>query len=181
MNIKKRLILLGKSGSGKSYLMRKIIDKGFRPGLKCTTRPIRKFEKQGVDYNFISENIFLELKDNNNLLTSQEFIVTPEGKEPETWYYGITNDEFDSSQAFIMTIGEFYKLTTKQRSQCFVIYLDIDRITRESRLFKRNDKNDSIIRRMDADEIDFLDFDDYDLKIVEPDFNVEEIFSKMII
>ena len=41
-----KLLIIGKSGSGKDYLLRKISEKGLKAGIKCTTRPIRKFEKQ---------------------------------------------------------------------------------------------------------------------------------------
>ena len=51
---------------------------------------------------------------------------------------------------------------------CFVVYLDIDRSVRESRLLGRQDKNDSITRRLDADDIDFQSYNDYDLKITDP-------------
>jgi hypothetical protein len=39
--------------------------------------------------------------------------------------------------------------------------------------------NDSIKRRLDADEIDFSGFKDYDLKITDPEFEVEMVLSLM--
>ena len=32
-----KIILLGKSGSGKDFLMRKLVEKGLEPGIKWTT------------------------------------------------------------------------------------------------------------------------------------------------
>jgi hypothetical protein len=49
----------------------------------------------------------------------------------------------------------------------------------KKRIIKRNDNNDSVIRRLDADDIDFLGFKDYDLKITDPEFDVESIISLM--
>ena len=159
--------------------MRKLVERGLKPCLKWTTRPPRKFEQQGITYNFVSQSDFLESINENKFLAYQKFEVTPEGKDPETWYYGITQEEFEQSQVFIMTPGEFKNLTPEQRKGCFVVYLDISRQVRESRLFKREDKNDSIKRRLDADEEDFKNLTDYDLKIREPEFTADDVYELM--
>jgi guanylate kinase len=176
---KEKLILLGKSGSGKDYLMRKLVEKGLKGCLKMTTRPQRKFEKQGITYNFVNDNQFTKLIKENKFLAYQTFNVTPEGRQPEIWQYGVTLEEFNESQLFIMTPGEFSNIDEDTRKKCFVVYLDIDRSVRESRLFRREDRNDSIIRRLDADEIDFKDFRDYDLRITDPEFTVDDIYDLM--
>lgn len=179
MDKREKVIILGKSGSGKDFLMKKLVEKGLKPCLKWTTRPPRKFEQQGITYNFVNQSDFLESINENKFLAYQKFEVTPEGKDPETWYYGITQEEFEQSQVFIMTPGEFKNLTPEQRKGCFVVYLDISRQVRESRLFKREDKNDSIKRRLDADEEDFKNLTDYDLKIREPEFTADDVYELM--
>lgn len=176
---KEKLVITGKSGSGKNFLERKLLEKGLKPCLKWTTRPPRKFEKQGITYNFVTDSQFLESVNENKFLAYQTFEVTPENSDPQIWYYGITNQEFNESQIFIMTPGEFKCISPEQRKKCFVVYLDIDRKVRESRLFKREDKNDSISRRIDADEIDFKDFTDWDLKITDPDFHPDDVYDLM--
>jgi len=174
-----KVIILGKSGSGKDYLMRKLVERGLKGCLKWTTRPQRKNEQQGITYNFVSDGIFTESINENKFLAYQTFYVTPEGKDPETWYYGITLEEFNESQVFIMTPGEFSNLTPEMRKGCFVVYLDIDRNIRESRLLGRQDKNDSITRRLDADDIDFQSYNDYDLKITDPEFSSDDVYDLM--
>jgi guanylate kinase len=176
---KEKLIILGKSGSGKDYLMRKLVEKGLKGCLKMTTRPQRKFEKQGITYNFVNDNQFTELIKENKFLAYQTFHVTPEGRNPETWYYGVTLEEFNESQVFIMTPGEFSNIDEDTRKKCFVVYLDIDRSVRESRLFRRKDKNDSITRRLDADDVDFSEYNDYDLKITDPEFTADDVYDLM--
>lgn len=176
---REKLIILGKSGSGKDFLMRKLIEKGLKPGLKMTTRPKRKFETHGITYDFITESTFLEKVNLNEFLCFQKFEVTPENRDPETWYYGLTKEEFNQSQVFIMTPGEFSNIDLETRKGCFVVYLDIDRTVRESRLFRRKDKNDSIKRRLDADELDFSNFSDYDLKVTDPDFTADDVYDLM--
>lgn len=176
---REKLIILGQSGSGKDFLLRKLVEKGLKPCLKWTTRPSRKFEQQGITYNFVNDSEFTQFINEDKFIAYQKFNVTPENKETETWYYGVTKEEFENSQVLIMTPGEFENITPEQRKKCFVVYLDIDRIIRESRLFKREDKNDSIRRRLDADEQDFKDFNDYDLKVRDPEFTAEDVYDLM--
>ena len=180
MSVKhEKIIILGKSGSGKDFLMRKLVEKGLSAGLKTTTRPKRKFEQQGITYDFISSDKFRNLIKENKFFAYQEFIVTPENSDPEKWYYGLTKEEFEKGQVFIMTPGEYKNLSDIDRKRCFVVYLDIDRKVRESRLFRREDKNDSISRRLDSDDIDFQSLSDYDLKITDPEFTADEVYDLM--
>jgi guanylate kinase len=179
MEKSEKIILLGKSGSGKDFLMRKLVEKGLKSGVKMTTRPKRRNEIDGVTYDFINESIFNDKIINNEFLIYQSFNVTPEDREPEVWYYGLTKEEFEESQIFIMTPGEFENISDEIREECFVIYLDISRDVRESRLYRREDKNDSIKRRLDSDEIDFKNFTNYDLRITDPDFNADDIYNLM--
>ena len=139
---------------------------------KVTTRPKRKNEVEGVNYYFKTLNQFESL----DLLVSQDFF----NDKGELWKYGILKEDFNNSQAFILTPGEVRQLTPEVRKNCFVVFLDIERSIRESRISNRQDHNDSIKRRLDADEIDFKDFKDYDLKITDPEFDVDSILSLMV-
>lgn len=178
-NKKEKTILLGKSGSGKDFLMRKLVEKGLRGCLKMTSRPPRKHEIQWITYDFVAECTFLDKIKKEEFLCYQKFEVTPEGRDPENWYYGITKQEFQDSQVFIMTPGEFESIDPELRKGCFVVYLDISRDVREKRLIRREDKNDSITRRLDSDEIDFRDFKDYDLRVTDPEFSADDIYDLM--
>lgn len=178
---KEKLIILGKSGSGKNFLSEKLIEKGLNSTPKITTRPMRVGEIDGRDYIFVSDETFKDLLDNNKLLTYQFFTVTPQNSEPVVWYYGITKESFEKSQIFIMTPGEYSHINWNEykKSDFFVVYLDIDRDIREKRLMARDDRNDSIKRRLDADDIDFSNFYDYDLKVTDPEFTYEDIWDLM--
>jgi guanylate kinase len=174
-----KLIILGQSGSGKDFLMRKIVKKDLIGCLKTTTRPKRDHEAQGITYDFVTDTSFKEKIDNDEMLCYQTFNVTPTDRDPETWYYGITKTEFERAQVFIMTPGEFTCIDPMTRKKCFVVYLDIDRDIRESRILRRSDKNDSVKRRLDADEEDFKGFGDYDLRVTDPDFTAEDVYDLM--
>jgi guanylate kinase len=167
-----KLLICGHSGSGKDFLLRQLKEKGLKASIKVTTRPKRKNEIEGVNYYFKTLNQFESL----DLLVSQDFF----NDKGELWKYGILKEDFNNSQAFILTPDEVRQLTPEVRKNCFVVFLDIDRSIRESRISNRQDQNDSIKRRLDADEIDFKNFTDYDLKITDPEFDVDSILSLMI-
>lgn len=165
-------IILGQSGSGKSYLVNGLIELGEKYSPKVTTRPMREGEKNGVDYNFLSNSEFEKLLNAGEIKVYQTFLING-----NTWYYGITKENYDNNNVFIMTPAEFSVLTEEERKGCFVIYLDIDEVTRRIRLQSRNDNNDSIERRIAADKEDFKNFKDYDLKLTDPEFEVEMVHS----
>lgn len=178
---KEKIIILGKSGSGKNYLMDGLKALNLKPCVKLTTRPIRNGEVDGVDYFFISKEDFFSKLDMNELLVYQEFLVKPLNAEEQIWYYGIPKDEFEKSNVVILTPKEYYNIYSKyNRSDFFVVYLDIDRLIRKKRIFNRNDSNDSIERRLDADDHDFNIFVDYDLRITDPDFSASDVYSLVV-
>lgn len=171
-----KLIICGKSASGKNFLLNEMVNtKKMKAGIKTTTRPPRLNEENGIDYNFLSKEEF----DDQNLIVKESFYVEPKDSDPTYYHYGYSEKEFESSQVFIMTPGEIEMLPESIRKECFVVYLDIPHDIRESRLISRDDNNDSIRRRMRGDDKDFKDFEDYDLRIGDPDFSSEMVYDLM--
>ena len=166
-----KLIIIGKSGAGKDYLLRELMKEGLRASIKVTTRPQRSQEEDGVNYKFSTNALFEKM----DLIVKQDFT----NDKGDLWKYGILKEDFDNSQVFIMTPGELSQIDETTRKSCFVVYLDISREVREYRILDRNDQNDSVKRRLDADDIDFKNYLDYDLKITDPDFDVETVLSLM--
>lgn len=169
-----KIIILGQSGSGKDFLLKQLINMGLKYLPKFTTRPKREFETEGVEYNFISTEYFNELKKEDKILVSQEFPIGG-----DIWYYGITKESYENSQLFIMTPYELSQLSQEINQNCFKVFLNIDEDIRRSRITKRNDKNDSVERRLAADRKDFENFKDYDLGISDPDFEAEWVYDLM--
>lgn len=176
-----KVIILGQTGSGKDHLLKGLIEKGLIPCIKTTTRPIRANETNGVNYNFIDNASFIDNIEKNEFKSYQKFNIISSDGVKGVWYYGITNEEFKKSQVLIMTPEEYENInfTKEQRNNLFVVYLDISSEIRKSRLLKRDDKNDSIKRRMDSDEIDFMNFNDFDLKITDPEFEPIDVYDLM--
>lgn len=169
-----KLIIVGKSGSGKDFLQRELIKKGLTYEPKITTRPKRICEKDGVEYWFKTNEEYQELENNGKIFTYQTFHI-----KDQTWNYAITHDTFESSQLFIMTPHEVAQIDPVTRKRCFVVFLDIDREIRKQRVLKRKDMNDSVERRFAADDIDFQGFTDYDMQVTDHEFEVDLIYDLM--
>ena len=53
------IVLVGRSGSGKTYIAKQLVDKhGFEKVVTYTTRPKRKNEINNIDYNFVNNENF---------------------------------------------------------------------------------------------------------------------------
>lgn len=148
----KRIIIVGKGGSGKDHLRKIMEGLGFNYCRSYTTRPIREGEENGKDYFFIDEKDIPKEKD---LYESVYF---------NGWFYGTPKKEFNKSNLFIMTPKGISSLKEEHRKSSIVILIDADEESRRSRLLERRDADD-VERRIKADEEDFKDFFDFDLTI----------------
>lgn len=173
MDKSEKLIIVGASGSGKDYLLRGLISKNLKYNPKLTTRPKRLLEKEGIDYNFIDKPKFEKLIESNEIKVYQHITDLD-------WYYAITSENFNNNQLFIMTPHEISTIEIEDRKKCFIVYLDIEEEVRRSRISRRNDNNDSVERRINSDREDFKNFRDYDLRITDPDFDVDMIYELMM-
>lgn len=156
---KTRIVLVGRGGSGKDYLRKRMIARGLTPSISYTSRPPREGEQEGVDY-FYRSTIFFE----SNKDKFYELIVF------NGWYYGTLREQFDNDDVFIMTPSGVNHIKPEDRNSCFIIYLNPPKEIIRERLEARNGMKDSVDRRMAADDADFLDFTDYDLMITNPYF-----------
>lgn len=161
MNNHKRIILVGKAASGKDHLRKKFESKGFKYAVSYTTRPPREGEVDGKDYIFISDETANKMVHDGLFYEYVYF---------NGWLYGTTNQQFYSDDLFIMTPAGISHIKPEDRLKSFIIYTDIEMSIRMTRLANRNMPGDSMDRRIKADELDFTNFNDYDLRITNPDF-----------
>jgi guanylate kinase len=168
----RRIILVGKGGSGKDYARKILVEKeGFRYCVSHTTRPPRNDEIEGKDYYFISDEKSAEMANNDEFYEYVKF---------NGWVYGTSNSEFYSSNLFIMTPSGISKIKKEDRKESYIFFLDIDLDVRKDRLNKRNDA-DKAERRLLTDYSDFLNFKDYDYSTNDPNFNIELFNLKSMI
>ena len=158
MNNKKRLIIVGKGGSGKDHLRKMLQESGFKYCISHTTRPIREGEENGKDYWFIESSRLVSMAD--------DFY---EAVFFNSWFYGTSLNEFYTANLFIMTPKGVEKLKPEDREESTILYLNIDEEIRKSRLESRRDADD-VKRRLEADFADFKDFTDFDFEIKDSNF-----------
>ena len=154
----KKIIIVGPGGSGKDYLRRIMVDRGFTYGVSHTSRPPREGEEEGKDYYFRDIKFF---EDNQDMfLELQTF---------NGWKYGISKNEFEEKDIFILSPAGLRSISKEIREKSFVIYVNPGSEIRLERLHARNDADD-VERRYIADIRDFFNFSDYDIMITNEDF-----------
>lgn len=156
-----RIAIVGKAASGKDLMKRRFVERGMKPSVSYTTRPPREGEVDGIDYNFITEETAREM------IKAGEFY---EYVEFNKWIYATSKKQFFDSDVLIMTPAGIAQLSTEDRKTTTIIYVDIDRLIRIERLNNRKMPGDSMYRRLDADELDFENFSDYDIRINNANF-----------
>ena len=151
----KIIILVGKSGSGKSLVLNKLVKNGYKRVVTNTTRPQRVNEIDSVDYNFLSQNQFFDLINNGNMIEYQKY-----NTEFGVWYYGssvenINLDKHDYVIVLTLDGAEAYK-NYFGAENCIVFYIDAPKSIREKRAQERGSFNkDEWERRAKTDNTDF--------------------------
>jgi guanylate kinase len=149
----KVIALVGKSGSGKDTIAKRLVenDDRFYLVVTSTTRPKRDYEKDGVDYHFITTEEFLSA----DMVEKASF---------NTWYYGTSYDNLDKDKYNVIVINPegLMKLEQDSRISLETTYLvktsDKERLMRQ--LSRENNPNvKEIVRRFSTDESDFEYFD----------------------
>jgi guanylate kinase len=156
-----KIALVGAATSGKDFLRKRLMNRGFKFGVSCTTRPPREGEVEGKDYYYLTNERF------NQLVESDQFV---EWQDFNGWRYGITKNEFEKCDVMILNAHAVNILPLEYRNRLFIIYIDIPEEVRRERLSARNDNSDSIDRRITADNEQFKDFLNFDCKITNENF-----------
>ncbi len=157
----KRIILVGKAASGKDNLRKRFESRGFKYAVSYTTRPPREGEIDGKDYIFLTDEEAKVLIESGFFY---EYVIF------NGWVYGTSVTQFHTDDLFIMTPAGISHIKPEDRVSSFIIYIDIYLFIRKKRLADRMMPGDSMDRRIEADELDFMGFNDYDLRITNEDF-----------
>lgn len=165
----RRIIIAGKGGSGKDYLVKLLRQDGLVYSVSHTSRPKRSGEIDGVDYYFSDYEECIRMANSGKFYEYVEF---------NNWFYGTSLDEFYRANLFIMTPSGIKKLNPDDRKDSLIIYIDIDEDTLRGRLSQRGDA-DNVERRISADREDFKNFSDFDCIIKNPNFTLDEVREKI--
>lgn len=159
----KIVYIMGKSSTGKDTIFKNLIndkDFDFKTIVSYTTRPIRESEKEGVEYHFVDEKRFCQLKDEGKIVEERSY-DTCHG----LWrYFTVDDGQFDLKEGNYITIGtlESYKEVRKYfgKDQVIPVLIELDDGTRLQRALNREKKQDhpkyeEMCRRFLADAKDF--------------------------
>lgn len=175
------IIIIGKSGSGKSTVVDELTKLGYKKVLTDTTRPMRPGEVQGVDYNFLSQEEF-DLNKENGVYAEDVVYNASFGQVS----YGSRKEDYLNSDDKSVIILNPYGLLMADENDClnhvFKVYL---RLTDElilERLSKRGDSMKEVQRRLLTDEVDFANMESHcDLVIDITKDMTPEYVAKLIL
>ena len=156
-----KIILVGKAAAGKDYFRARLAKKGFRGAVSHTTRKPRETETEGVDYYYTTDDKFMELVEDGQMLEYMDF---------KGWKYGMTRAEYEKSDVLIMSPDGLKLLPKEIKKECLIIYLDINPTTRLTRLILRNDQAYHPMSREIEDMKQFNEFTEFDLRVTNPEF-----------
>lgn len=151
------LAICGKSASGKDTLAKSLsasISSYYKTNfiISDTTRPRRRNEQNGVDYNFLSEKTFLK-----NIQDNKYFGYTVFRK----WYYGTNRNSVnnDAVNIGVFNVAGLERMIHLQHWYNIIpIYLDLNLEERLKRSYQREHKFKlEFLRRALVDERDFKD------------------------
>ncbi len=173
MNSKYKIIaLFGKSSAGKDHLQRWIVDNyDVNKMISCTTRPPRDYEKEGIDYFFLTNEEFAEKVLDGTMLEATEF---------RSWFYGTPLESLSEEK---INVGVFNPsgvacMLEDSRLEIYPVYVMASDKTRLMRSLNREETPDcaEICRRYFTDVEDFKDLDfDYVLYVNEDDSNLDKL------
>ncbi len=141
------IILVGPSASGKTEIAKILTTKyGFKKFVTSTTRAPRVNEINGLDYNFLTEDTFIKMRNNN------EFIETTFYNNN---YYGTEKKLIDDMTVLIVESNGLIAFKLSQYKNIYSYFLNADEIERTERMRKRGDSEEEIHKRIYHDRFKF--------------------------
>lgn len=158
----KIVYLMGKSSTGKDTIFKRLLADealGLKRIVPYTTRPVRNGERQGVEYFFVDEACFREMKAQGKVIEDREY-HTFHG----LWRYFTVDDGQIKPEGRYVMIGtlEGYRLLQAHygKEKLLPILIDLDDGIRLQRALdrekkQRHPKYEEMCRRFLADSADF--------------------------
>lgn len=141
------LILVGASATGKTEIVKKLVsDYGITKMVTYTTRDKRINEVDGIDYNFISVDEFLKLKEQGKFVETVCY---------NSNYYGTLKSDVKKDKVVILEPSGLESFYNEFPNQLMSIYIHTDKIVREKRMLERGDTIENINLRLAKDDAIF--------------------------
>ena len=170
------IIIVGKTGSGKSKTAKKLESKyGFKVIVTDTTRPIRDNEVDGVDYNFLTDEKFLELEKSGYYIETKSYNAAF-----GFCRYGTPKKVFEDNgenKVIVMSPNGVRDVYGKLDDNTEIVYLDVSDDIIIDRLRRRGDSMEEVYRRLLKDSKDFYNLEDYSslTLVVDKGMSVDDV------
>ncbi len=159
----KIFFLMGKSASGKDTIFKHLLERkelGLRNIVSYTTRPIRKKEKDGVEYHFCNEDDEAAFERSGKMIEKRIY----DTKLGRWAYFTVDDGQVDletSNYLVIGTLASYEKIAVYyNKDNVIPIYIEAEDFVRLERAIRREKKQASpkyeeVCRRFLADAADF--------------------------
>lgn len=144
-----KVIIIGRTGAGKSTLVKKFIELGYIPILEYYTRPPREGEVDGETYHFISNEQFLDMK-SKDLFAESIDLYTIYG----IWRCGALKSDFEGNDNRVVAMGpvQLKQILDAEIEDVFSIMIDTTVEDILSRTGARGDAREEVERRIREDD-----------------------------
>lgn len=149
------IVIMGKSLSGKSYLQKELVKRGFPKMITATTRPMRKGEVDGRDYYFVDKMA-------KDAIAPRKYHVV----NNQEWYYYLPKEEFikvssaNSVSTLILDLDGYLELERANEAAKNVkvlgLYLNVplkERLRRYLNTSRGQENGKEFVRRLYDDEM----------------------------
>ena len=156
------IAIIGESASGKSSIERALVNNNvnLKRVVSYTTRPIRKDETNGVDYNFVTKEKFEKLKEQN--FFAEEVVYN-------NWNYAASKESCKDNSVIVVEPHGLRQLKKIKDLDVISFYIKVPWQTRIKRLVDRGGDMMEIIRRIISDTGLFQGIEDEVSYVIEND------------
>lgn len=133
------IVVSGKSGAGKTELVKEVCKQmNLKRAVTYTTRPKRDGEVDGVDYNFVTEDVFNSLS-----LVAKETIYT---EDKGVWRYGLDPRDIKEKDIAILNPKGIFDLRNNNfiTDNIYDIEIRVHDLIRLQRIEKRKDNQTEV-------------------------------------
>lgn len=172
-------VLMGKSATGKDTIykeLKKSSRVSFHTIIPYTTRPMREGEQEGVEYYFVTEEQYREMKETGKVIEARDY-NTVHG----VWSYFMADDfqlEKDGDFLMINTLEGYAQICEHfGKEKVIPVYIQVEDGLRLSRALSREQQQEEpkyaeLCRRFLADQEDFSEYKLEELNITKRYENV---------
>lgn len=137
------IVLIGESASGKSSIEKMLATKyEYRKIISYTTRTPREHEIDGVDYHFIQEKDFFDLKKHGYFAETAIY---------NHWYYGTAKADYELHDLAVLTPYGLRQIKKIGHIPIVSFYIEVPRRERLIKMLQRGDNIDEACRRSVSD------------------------------